>query len=819
MRLASMAADHEAVCLQLATAAQHFEQQLKALRAEHRNFRAETQALRRCLDRAGVVAADELESEVRACTADQLGGGVHTPTPSNRGELSPSILAELASFVRRRPATHLDPGATQTRSRSGQRMPEPTPNMPTAPVSSRSCTDRSASRGVLPTTGAPSIVGRAASRSSERATSEEPRSRGVPTRSMPQRRLSTEDDQSSTALPRAAVVAEAQEAIHTLVSKLLEQGTTPFEQQRAMTALQQLLKRSEAPNSWTGSGTPLSAVVKAGRVDLTRMLLRARANVNDQDVKGVSALHVATYEGNVELCKVLIAARASLEMCDRHGQTPLFFVPNRDLCRLLVEKRSEVSTLNRKGQSALHLAGRAGLHEVLDWITPCISRSLVDLKDIYGATASDYALHSGIPRPEQTPRRERRRSSPRGLPSPPVQQALLQQRSPSPPVQQANNPPRSQQQPRPQSARTRAESPRLVHSQPTGATSAPKTIRGGGGAANADARRQAVQTSEAPQHSEQSSAPQSGLWSYPAASPSSPEELAEERRLGSAIWVQSRLSGQGRLKSFGLEDCSVAPNSHHLEAMPTGENSNGCQPDAGEVNNATALEAAAAVATAAMATAAQLEPLQQQSQQQWQQQQHWQSPEMNTAHELSPPQLGDLTQSSMLTSEGMQEHGPANGQRRSWQYQANGTLQAYMSQLGSDVDTKQTTEEVAPDMADPVSQEVSTPQHMNKDNAVTPDMVDPVGQEASAPRRMSKEEFEEIGILGMEDDDDYNLSDHAEPVASAAATTLEPHAEQDEDDDYTFSDVAEPSAVLTRQNQASELDVVATKTDESDEVF
>merc|ERR1719464_412213 len=176
------------------------------------------------------------------------------------------------------------------------------------------------------------------------------------------------------------------------MGKLLDQGCPASEQQRAVRAVQSLLKRSvEPPNAWTGPGSPLSAVVKAGRPDLARLLLRARANVNERDAKGVSALHVATYDGNSDLCRVLLVARADVNAIDRHGQTPLFFVPNRDICKLLIERRSDVTVLNRKGQSALHLAGRAGLHEVLFWLTARVSKSLSELRDVHGAMARSYA--------------------------------------------------------------------------------------------------------------------------------------------------------------------------------------------------------------------------------------------------------------------------------------------------------------------------------------------------------------------------------------------------------------------------------------------
>eukprot|EP00927_Polykrikos_kofoidii_P065543 TRINITY_DN61283_c0_g1_i1.p1 TRINITY_DN61283_c0_g1~~TRINITY_DN61283_c0_g1_i1.p1 ORF type:complete len:740 (+),score=109.20 TRINITY_DN61283_c0_g1_i1:322-2220(+) len=163
-------------------------------------------------------------------------------------------------------------------------------------------------------------------------------------------------------------------------------------QQDGLRQIQQLLRDSpEPPNSWSGSGTPLSTVVKANRIDITRLFLRARADPNDQDDKGVSALHLATFDGNVDMCRTLLLSHAEVDVCDRHGQTPLFFAPTKDMCKLLLESRADVSKMNRRKQTALHVIGRAGLSDVLMWLTSRVSKSLVDLRDVYGATAWSYA--------------------------------------------------------------------------------------------------------------------------------------------------------------------------------------------------------------------------------------------------------------------------------------------------------------------------------------------------------------------------------------------------------------------------------------------
>lgn len=193
------------------------------------------------------------------------------------------------------------------------------------------------------------------------------------------------------------------QTLNQILEPFLDQASAPGTDQRALQALQRFLKVVPDPlRRWTGPGSPLVMVSRAGRADVARMLLRANANANDSDAKGVTALHIAVFDGNAELCKVLLNSRADVAAADRHGQTPLFFAPAKEICRLLVERRAEVGALNRKGQSALHLAGRAGFHEVLGWLSARAGKQIVDLRDHHGNTARMYgqqALVAGLGQP------------------------------------------------------------------------------------------------------------------------------------------------------------------------------------------------------------------------------------------------------------------------------------------------------------------------------------------------------------------------------------------------------------------------------------
>jgi len=215
--------------------------------------------------------------------------------------------------------------------------------------------------------------------------------------------------------------------LYRVITKLLDAGCTPSEHNHGMRLVQRILKNTnKPPNTWSGPSTPLNAAVKAGRIDLARLLIRARATANDKDAKGVTALHLASYDGNTDLCKLLITSRADIDACDCYGQSPLFFVPSWEVCKLLVERKSDVNILNTRGRSALHLAGRAGLHKVLAWLAGRVSKQLLELQDAQGNTAWSYLQEAAVgkPKPSSGAGRMSAAATNGTPPSPPTAQQL-----------------------------------------------------------------------------------------------------------------------------------------------------------------------------------------------------------------------------------------------------------------------------------------------------------------------------------------------------------------------------------------------------------
>ena len=71
---------------------------------------------------------------------------------------------------------------------------------------------------------------------------------------------------------------------------------------------------------------PLGVAVNHGHLNCARILLRAGANANKQDLKGVAPLHTAAFKNNPMDVTLLLAHKANPNITDRNGQTPMFFM-------------------------------------------------------------------------------------------------------------------------------------------------------------------------------------------------------------------------------------------------------------------------------------------------------------------------------------------------------------------------------------------------------------------------------------------------------------------------------------------------------------
>eukprot|EP00746_Dinoflagellata_sp_MGD_P000626 gnl/MRDRNA2_/MRDRNA2_101128_c0_seq1.p1 gnl/MRDRNA2_/MRDRNA2_101128_c0~~gnl/MRDRNA2_/MRDRNA2_101128_c0_seq1.p1 ORF type:complete len:328 (-),score=81.28 gnl/MRDRNA2_/MRDRNA2_101128_c0_seq1:166-1149(-) len=157
-----------------------------------------------------------------------------------------------------------------------------------------------------------------------------------------------------------------------------------------LSAVEDALVAGADPNCLVDGQIVLCFVIQSqGRhqYKLLHLLLRHGADVNVFNAKGVTPLHLASFQGQHDLVSLLLDNRADPNAIDRFGQTPIFFADNELTCQVLVTFNADVNIQNHKGQSALHLAAHAGLQSTADWLCQHMSPEVATGQDMQGRTA------------------------------------------------------------------------------------------------------------------------------------------------------------------------------------------------------------------------------------------------------------------------------------------------------------------------------------------------------------------------------------------------------------------------------------------------
>jgi uncharacterized protein len=109
--------------------------------------------------------------------------------------------------------------------------------------------------------------------------------------------------------------------------------------------------------------TLLADAAERGDRPRVRALLDRRADVNQSQVDGMTALHWAAYHDDLETARLLVEARADARAANRYGVTPLSLAcTNGDgaMVTLLLDAGADPGTKLRGGETALMTAARTG---------------------------------------------------------------------------------------------------------------------------------------------------------------------------------------------------------------------------------------------------------------------------------------------------------------------------------------------------------------------------------------------------------------------------------------------------------------------------
>lgn len=128
----------------------------------------------------------------------------------------------------------------------------------------------------------------------------------------------------------------------------------------------------------------------------TSLLLERGANTSITSAEGVTAIHIATSKGRVDLVKLLLEYHADLDTAYKCGFRPLHIAASKDrleLVKLLLEHGADptrTQTLNGKdpGETALSHAARRGNSSVVE----CLIDTGIDIEALCGSPKSETVL-------------------------------------------------------------------------------------------------------------------------------------------------------------------------------------------------------------------------------------------------------------------------------------------------------------------------------------------------------------------------------------------------------------------------------------------
>lgn len=113
------------------------------------------------------------------------------------------------------------------------------------------------------------------------------------------------------------------------------------------------LQVSPNPLGWTCSGsryTPLHYAAYYGHLEVCRLLLQCKANVDARDCGQQSPLTLAISHGHIEVCELLLQCNADVEARNSSGWTGLHhavYHNSMKVCRLLIDSKANVTGMDR----------------------------------------------------------------------------------------------------------------------------------------------------------------------------------------------------------------------------------------------------------------------------------------------------------------------------------------------------------------------------------------------------------------------------------------------------------------------------------------
>ncbi len=107
-------------------------------------------------------------------------------------------------------------------------------------------------------------------------------------------------------------------------------------------------------------------------VEATKFFAKSGASVvNQKNVGGATALHIAARRGNLEICKILVENGANVNITDNEGWTPLMraaIAKNSELVKFLINNGADPKKMNLIGETVIINSASSGCSDCLEQI-------------------------------------------------------------------------------------------------------------------------------------------------------------------------------------------------------------------------------------------------------------------------------------------------------------------------------------------------------------------------------------------------------------------------------------------------------------------
>ena len=115
--------------------------------------------------------------------------------------------------------------------------------------------------------------------------------------------------------------------------------------------------------------TPLVLSTYYNQLEITDVLIKKGAKINDKDSSGNTALMGVCFKGFVELAKKLVASGADVNLSNTMGATSLIYAAtfNRiEIAKILLEHEADINAKDARGNTALDHAKMQDAKQLID---------------------------------------------------------------------------------------------------------------------------------------------------------------------------------------------------------------------------------------------------------------------------------------------------------------------------------------------------------------------------------------------------------------------------------------------------------------------